>query len=78
MSRDIVLSRKLAPIYDFIDDHNYKGAVKLCQKKDLQDLDVVQCIVAFCFLNLNKEAEGLAIARAIKVQGDASYRCEYI
>ena len=35
-------NRKLSPIYDAIDARNFKGAIKLCQKKDIQSWDITK------------------------------------
>jgi hypothetical protein len=33
--------RKVNPIYDCLDSGNYKAALKLCEKKDIKDWDIV-------------------------------------
>jgi hypothetical protein len=44
MSDDNIRSRKLQPIYNALDARNYKSAVKLCMKKDLEKWDIVKTL----------------------------------
>ena len=62
-----IAARKLAPIYDCIDDQNFKGEIKLCQKKDIANWDITKTLLGYCLVCSHKVDEGLAIAREIKV-----------
>ena len=48
MSDDNIRSRKLQPIYNALDARNYKSAVKLCMKKDLEKWDIVKTLKGLC------------------------------
>jgi hypothetical protein len=61
-----MVDRKLQGVYDCIDMRNFKGAVKLCQKKELKDLDIAKSLMAYCYLSMERTDEGLAIARDVK------------
>lgn len=67
MSAADVLNRKLAPIYDCIETKNFKGAIKHCQKKDIQHLDITRSLHAYCLISMQRTDEGLEIARELKV-----------
>lgn len=60
--------RKIIPIYNAIDDGNYKGAIKLCQRKDIQNWDITKVLMAYCLVLTNKHSEGLSLAREVKVK----------
>jgi hypothetical protein len=66
MSAD-VLNRKIGPIYECLDDRNYKGAVKLCQKKDIADFAITKTLHAYALICLHRNDEGLALANEVKV-----------
>lgn len=61
-----LLSRKLQPVYDCLDDRNWKGAIRLCQKKDVQGYDITKALHAYALVSMQKTEEGLEIAREVK------------
>ena len=65
MSSD-VLQRKLQGVYDCIDTRNFKGALKLCQKKDLQKYDLTKTLMAYSLISMDRIDEGLTLAREVK------------
>ena len=66
MSSDVI-ARKLQGVYDCIDARNFKGAIKLCQRKDIQNYDITKALMSYCFISMQRTEEGLVIAREIKV-----------
>jgi hypothetical protein len=64
---DDVRYRKINPIYGAIDAGNYKGAIKLCQRKDIIKWDITKALNAYCLVMTLKLDEGLAMAREVKV-----------
>lgn len=59
--------RKISPIYNALDDGNYKGAIKLCQRKEIQNWDIAKAMHGYSLVMLHKHSEGLALAREVKV-----------
>ena len=62
-----VRNRKLTPIYSALDSGNYKSALKLCQKKDIEKWDITQALQAYALICMHRTQEALDIARAVKV-----------
>lgn len=60
------LSRYVRPIYDAIDNRQYKTAIKLCQHKKVAHLDIVQVLRAHCLERTGKVDEALALCRAVQ------------
>ena len=58
--------RKIHPIYQAIDAQNYKGAIKLCQRKEIMKWDIAKALMAYCLVMCHKVEEGLAVAREVK------------
>lgn len=58
--------RKIHPIYQAIDVQNYKGAIKLCQRKEIMKWDISKALMAYCLVMCHKVEEGLAVAREVK------------
>lgn len=58
---------KVTPIYQCIDKGNWKGAVKLCQKKDVEKWDITKSLMAYCLLQLDKKEQALEAALEVKV-----------
>jgi len=50
MSEDIK-RKKLSAIYDAIDGRDYVGAIKLCQKKEIYNLDIAKVIYTSTLLS---------------------------
>jgi hypothetical protein len=67
MSSDETRYRKIHPIYQAIDAQNYKGAIKLCQRKEIMKWDIAKALMAYCLVMCHKVDEGLAVAREVKV-----------
>eukprot|EP01036_Dinobryon_divergens_P039271 gene39271-51740_t len=65
MSEDLK-QRKIDPIYNAIDSRNYKGAIKLCSKKDIQHWDITKALLAYLLVSMQKTAEALQVAREVK------------
>jgi len=63
---ETVRFRKINPIYNAIDAHNYKGAIKLCQKKDIASWDISKSLMAYCLAKIGKSADSLSLAREVK------------
>lgn len=59
---------KVTPIYQCIDSGNWKGAVKLCQRKDVEKWDITKSLMAYCLLQLNKNEQALEVALEVKVR----------
>lgn len=70
MSSEVV-ARKLQGVYDCIDVRNFKGAIKLCQRKDIQHYDATKALMAYSMISMQRIEEGIAIAREIKDRGPA-------
>ena len=70
---DDIRYRKINPIYNAIDAGNFKGAIKLCQRKDITKWDLTKALNAYCLIMLNKMEDGLALAREVKVGQWCSY-----
>jgi hypothetical protein len=67
MSEENSRYRKISPIYNAIDSENYKGAIKLCQRKEIQHWDIVKALLAYSYVMTQKISEGLSLAREVKV-----------
>ena len=57
--------RKLRAIYEAIDVHNFKAAIKLCDKKNLATNAVAQSLKAHALASLGKRQQALEIAKKI-------------
>lgn len=70
MSRqeDDVRARKLQPIYNAIDSRNYKMALKLCAKKDLEKWDMVKALKAHALERTGRADEALELCREVKAR----------
>lgn len=70
MSRqeDDVRARKLQPIYNAIDSRNYKMALKLCAKKDLEKWDMVKALKAHALERTGRADEALDLCREVKAR----------
>lgn len=66
MCADDVRARKLQPIYNALDARNYKAALKLCAKKDLEKWDVVKTLKAHALERLGRVEEALDVCREVK------------
>jgi N-terminal acetyltransferase B complex non-catalytic subunit len=58
--------RKLQPIYNALDGRNYKAAIKLCSKKDIERWDIVKVLKAHALERLGKADEALDLCREVK------------
>lgn len=65
---DDVRARKLQPIYNALDARNYKTAIKLCGKKDLEKWDVVKTLKAHALERLGRTEEALDLCREVKAR----------
>ncbi|DAZ97189.1 TPA: hypothetical protein N0F65_003820 [Lagenidium giganteum] len=61
-----LLNRYVRPIYDAIDNRQYKSAIKLCQHKKVAHLDIVQVLRAHCLERIGRVDEALDICRAVQ------------
>jgi len=50
-----VRRRKVSPIYSCLDCQQWKQALKLCEKKDIKDWDIVLCLKAHALERLGNE-----------------------
>ncbi len=67
MSDDFrVMSRFVRPIYDAIDQRQYKTALKLCLHKKVCHLDIVLVLKAHCLERTGKTEEALTICRSVQ------------
>lgn len=57
--------RKLRAIYEAIDVHNFKAAIKLCSKKNLATNAVAQALKAHALASLGKRNQALQIAETV-------------
>jgi hypothetical protein len=64
---DEARQRKIHPIYQSIDAQNFKGAIKLCQRKEVMKWDISKALMAYCLVMLGKKSEALEVAREVKV-----------
>lgn len=62
---DDVRARKLQPIYNALDARNYKMAIKLCTKKDLERWDIVKTLKAHALERLGKVEEALEVCAEV-------------
>mmetsp|Transcript_48190 Transcript_48190/g.95509 ORF Transcript_48190/g.95509 Transcript_48190/m.95509 type:complete len:1029 (+) Transcript_48190:70-3156(+) len=65
-AQEAVRKRKVNPIYEQLDNQNWKGAVKLCQKKDIADWDIVLALKAHALERLGSTDEALDLCRLVK------------
>ena len=65
---DDVRFRKLQPIYNAVDARNYKAAIKLCSKKDLEKWDIVKTLKAHALERTGKIDEALDLCRDVKAR----------
>ena len=62
---DDVRARKLQPIYNALDARNYKMAIKLCTKKDLERWDIVKTLKAHALERLGRVEEALEVCAEV-------------
>ena len=62
---DDVRARKLQPIYNALDARNYKMAIKLCAKKDLERWDIVKTLKAHALERLGRVEEALEVCAEV-------------
>ena len=65
---DDVRARKLQPIYNALDARNYKMAVKLCAKKDLEKWDIVKTLKAHALERMGRVEEALDLCREVQAR----------
>ena len=53
-AEEALRSRKISPIYNAIDSGNYKNALKLCSKKEIENWDIVLSLKAFALEKIGK------------------------
>ena len=58
--------RKVEPIYQLIDSYNWKGALKLCEKKDVKDWDIVKTLRAHVLERLGRTDEACGLILEVK------------
>ncbi|CAK9086069.1 N-alpha-acetyltransferase 25 [Durusdinium trenchii] len=68
-SRDATVSRKLQAIYGAIDSGDLKGAVRLCERKDVADVAIVQAVKAYALEKRERSEEALEVARRVLSMG---------
>ncbi|GLE04054.1 hypothetical protein PINS_up012965 [Pythium insidiosum] len=67
MADDVrTLSRFVRPIYDAIDNRQYRAAIKLCGHKKVAHLDIVQVLKAHCLERTGRQDDALEIVRAVQ------------
>ncbi|EWM20952.1 hypothetical protein Naga_100455g6 [Nannochloropsis gaditana] len=62
---DDVRVRKLQPIYNALDARNYKMAIKLCGKKDMERWDIVKTLKAHALERMGRVEEALDLCREV-------------
>ncbi|OQR98077.1 hypothetical protein ACHHYP_09206 [Achlya hypogyna] len=67
MADDMKLMRLVRPIYEAIDNRQYKNAIKLCNQKKVCDIDLVQVLQAHCLERIGKVDDALRIVRRVQL-----------
>ncbi|KAK1943622.1 N-alpha-acetyltransferase 25 [Phytophthora citrophthora] len=68
MSDARLMARYVRPIYEAIDNRQYKNAIKLCVHKRVAHLDIVQVLKAHCLERTGRVEEALDICRRIQLK----------
>ncbi|EQC32111.1 hypothetical protein SDRG_10307 [Saprolegnia diclina VS20] len=68
MADEMTIMRFIRPIYDAIDNRQYKNAIKLCNQKKVCDIDLVQVLQAHCLERIGKIDDALRIVRRIALK----------
>ncbi|KDO28790.1 hypothetical protein SPRG_19998 [Saprolegnia parasitica CBS 223.65] len=68
MADEMMIMRFIRPIYDAIDNRQYKNAIKLCNQKKVCDIDLVQVLQAHCLERIGKVDDALRIVRRIALK----------
>uniref|UniRef100_A0A7S2SM01 Uncharacterized protein n=2 Tax=Mucochytrium quahogii TaxID=96639 RepID=A0A7S2SM01_9STRA len=68
MDRDII-SRKLGPVYNAIDGCDFKTAIKLCERKDIEKVPLARALKAYSLIRRSRVDEGILLARGVVEQG---------
>ncbi|KAG6965268.1 hypothetical protein JG687_00005523 [Phytophthora cactorum] len=63
-----LMARYVRPIYEAIDNRQYKNAIKLCAHKRVAHLDIVQVLKAHCLERTGRVDEALDICRCIQLK----------
>ncbi|CEG37427.1 Mitochondrial inheritance and actin cytoskeleton organization protein [Plasmopara halstedii] len=63
-----LMARYVRPIYQAIDDHQYKNAIKLCSHKRVAHLDIVQVLKAHSLERTGRVEEALNICRYLQLK----------
>ncbi|KAG7379353.1 hypothetical protein PHYPSEUDO_008709 [Phytophthora pseudosyringae] len=61
-----LMARYVRPIYEAIDNRQYKNAIKLCAHKRVAHLDIVQVLKAHCLERTGRVEEALDMCRRIQ------------
>jgi N-terminal acetyltransferase B complex non-catalytic subunit len=57
----------LRPIYDAVDAHNYKGAIKLCNDKKIANVDIVKVLKAHALERTYHKQEALELCKEVQL-----------
>lgn len=60
------MARYVRPIYEAIDNRQYRPAIKLCEHKRVAQLDIVRVLKAHCLERIGRTTEALDIVRAVQ------------
>ncbi|KAF4147461.1 N-acetyltransferase B complex (NatB) non catalytic subunit [Phytophthora infestans] len=63
-----LMARYVRPIYEAIDNRQYKNAIKLCAHKRVAQLDIVQVLKAHCLERTGRTEKALDICRRIQLK----------
>lgn len=63
---DVIMARYVRPIYEAIDNRQYRPAIKLCEHKRVAHLDIVRVLKAHCLERIGRATEALDICRAVQ------------
>ena len=63
-----VRRRKVSPIYSALDSQQWKQALKLCDKKDMSDWDIVLVLKAHALVKMERTDEARAICHTVKAR----------
>ena len=61
-------ARKLRPIYEALDSRNFRGAVKLCNNKQVAKLGLVRVLKAHALNQMGRSDEALALCNEVKAE----------
>ncbi|CAM9800110.1 unnamed protein product, partial [Chrysoparadoxa australica] len=68
MNAESIKFRKLQPIYNALDAHQWKRALKLCEKKDVERWPITKALKANALIKLGGGAQAMELCREVQVE----------